>query len=406
MIKTIKKAQAEYLLNNDTFIEVFDIIRQEQVKKFLKSGKSDTEAREDAYAMTQALNQFEHILRSAITNEVMQEKRNKQDSTVETTNQSIETAVEALMAPVESETAEVETTEPEVAEVEEEEAEVEEADTEEPDDEESDGDEDEGEEYEASEEEQADLNEPNTFSIKVDGQDVSVTLDDLKRDYSGQAYIQKGMKQAAEQRKQAEDAYNGLNQQREQLHQLMQQVQQQGVLAQPVPPTRELLADDPLGYIEAEATYRDEMGAFQAQRQQIAQQHQATQQAQGQAQQAHLQEQLSELARAIPDFGDADKAPKMKERLLKQGVNEGYTSDEMSSIVDHRAMKVLHKAMLYDQMMAGKGTVEAKLKKARPLIKAGAKKQPDSASKKQAKRMSQLKKSGSVADAAALLFSS
>lgn len=325
---------------------------------------------------------------------------------MEATNQSVESAVEALMAPMESDTAEVETTEAaEVAEVEEEEAEVEEADTEEPDDEESDGDEDEGEEYEASEEEQADLNEPNTFSIKVDGQDVSVTLDDLKRDYSGQAYIQKGMKQAAEQRKQAEDAYNGLNQQREQLHQLMQQVQQQGVLAQPVPPTRELLADDPLGYIEAEATYRDEMGAFQAQRQQIAQQHQMAQQAQGQARQAHLQEQLSELARAIPDFGDADKAPKMKERLLKQGVNEGYTADEMSSIVDHRAMKVLHKAMLYDQMMAGKGTVEAKLKKARPLIKAGAKKQPDSASKKQAKRMSKLKSSGSIADAAALLFS-
>ena len=130
-----------------------------------------------------------------------------------------------------------------------------------------------------------------------------------------------------------------------------------------------------------------------------------TQQAQGQAQQAHLQEQLSELARAIPDFGDADKAPKMKERLIKQGVNEGYTADEMSSIVDHRAMKVLHKAMLYDQMMAGKGTVEAKLKKARPLIKAGAKKQPDSAGKKQAKRMSKLKSSGSIKDAAALLFS-
>jgi len=324
---------------------------------------------------------------------------------VETTNQSIETAVEALMAPVESETAEVETTETEVAEVEETEAEVE-AEVDQPDDEESDGDDEGDEEYEASDEEIADQVEPSTFNIKVDGEDVSVTLEDLKRDYSGQQYIQKGMKQAAEQRKQAEEVYNGLNQQREQLHQLMQQVQQQGVLAQPVPPTRELLADDPLGYIEAEATYRDEMGAFQAQRQQIAQQHQMAQQAQGQAQQAHLQEQLSELARAIPDFGDADKAPKMKERLLKQGVNEGYTADEMSSIVDHRAMKVLHKAMLYDQIMAGKGTVEAKLKKARPLIKAGAKKQPDSASKKQAKRMSQLKKSGSVADAAALLFSS
>ena len=325
---------------------------------------------------------------------------------METTNQSVNDAVEALMAPVESETAEVETTEAEVEEVVEEEAEVvEKADIEESDEYEDEDEDEGGEEYEASDEEQADLNEPNTFSIKVDGQDVSVTLDDLKRDYSGQAYIQKGMKQAAEQRKQAEDAYNGLNQQREQLHQLMQQVQQQGVLAQPVPPTRELLADDPLGYIEAEATYRDEMGAFQAQRQQIAQQHQATQQAQGQAQQAHLQEQMAALVKAIPEFGDKEKSPKIKEMLVKSSESYGYSSEEMSNIVDHRAMLVLNDAMKYRQMMAGKGTVEAKLKKARPLIKAGAKKQPDSASKQQAKRMSKLKSSGSIADAAALLFS-
>jgi hypothetical protein len=324
---------------------------------------------------------------------------------VETTNQSVNDAVEALMAPVESETAEVETAEAEIEEVVEEEAEVEqEADIEESDEYETE-DEDEGDEEYTAEEQEADQSGPETYSIKVDGEDVSVTLDDLKRDYSGQQYIQKGMKQAAETRKQAEEAFNGLNQQRQQLDQLMQQIGQQGVLAQPVPPTRELLADDPLGYIEAEATYRDEMGAYQAQRQTLQQQHQATQQAQGQAQQAHLQEQLSELTRAIPDFGDAVKAPKMKELLLKQGVSEGYTSDEMSSIVDHRAMKVLHKAMLYDQMMAGKSTVESKLKKARPLIKAGAKRQPDPASKVQAKRMSKLKSSGSIEDAAALLFS-
>lgn len=324
---------------------------------------------------------------------------------MEATNQSVESAVEALMAPMESETAEIETTEAEIEEVVEEEAEIEqEADIEESDEYETEDEDEGGEEYTA-EEQEADLSGPETYSIKVDGEDVSVTLDDLKRDYSGQQYIQKGMQQAAETRKQAEEAFNGLTQQRQQLDQLMQQIGQQGVLAQPVPPTRELLADDPLGYIEAEATYRDEMGAYQAQRQTLQQQHQATQQAQGQAQQAHLQEQLSELARAIPDFGDAVKAPKMKELLLKQGVSEGYTSDEMSSIVDHRAMKVLHKAMLYDQMMAGKSTVESKLKKARPLIKAGAKRQPDSASKVQAKRMSKLKSSGSIEDAAALLFS-
>ena len=71
----IKKEQAEHLLKDTTFIDVFAIIRAEQVKKFLKSGKSDAEAREDAYAMTQALNQFENILKSAITNEAIKKRK-------------------------------------------------------------------------------------------------------------------------------------------------------------------------------------------------------------------------------------------------------------------------------------------------------------------------------------------
>ena len=73
----IKRAQAEQLLKDDTFKTVFDIIRQEQIKKFLKSGKSNTEAREDAHAMTRALNEFENILNRAITSENVNDKRSK-----------------------------------------------------------------------------------------------------------------------------------------------------------------------------------------------------------------------------------------------------------------------------------------------------------------------------------------
>ena len=309
------------------------------------------------------------------------------------------------MAPVESETAEVETTETEVAEVEE--AEVEEADYEESEDDAEDAedeDEDDGEEEYEADEDQADQAEPNTFSIKVDGQDVSVSLDDLKRDYSGQQYIQKGMKQAAEQRKQAEEAYNGLNQQREQLDTLLRQVQTQGVIQQPTPPTRELLADDPLGYIEAEATYREEMGKFQAQRHQLVQQGQAQAAAQGQANKANLQQQMEQLKTLIPDFADAEKAPKLKENLIKNGERLGFTAAEIHSVVDARTMQTLHESMLWRQSQEGKSNVQAKLKKARPLMKSGVKKTGESAKSVETKLMSKLKKSGSVQDAAALLF--
>ena len=310
------------------------------------------------------------------------------------------------MAPSESEIAEVDTTETEVAEVEE--AEVEqEAEVEESDDDaeyaEND-DEDESEEEYESEEEPDDQTEPDTYTVKVDGEDVNVTLNDLTKSYSGQQYIQKGMKQAAESRKQAEEAYNGLNQQRAQLEQLMQQVQQQGVMAQPAPPTKELLADDPLGYIEADANYREEMGKYQHQQQQLGQQHQAMQQAQEQANKANLQVQQQELKRLIPDFAEAKKAPKLKDSLVEHGKKRNFTEAEINSVVDARTMHVLYESMMWRQSLEGKSNVQAKLKKARPLMKAGSKKQPESDSKKRSAQMSQLKRSGSVADAAALLF--
>jgi len=320
---------------------------------------------------------------------------------------TIESATEALMAPMESEAAEVNNTDVEVAEVEETEVEQE-SELETDDDAEYAEleDEDDGDEYEESDDTLDDQTEPETYSVKVNGETVDVTLSDLTKSYSGQKYIQQGMKQAADQRKQAEEAYNGLNQQREQLSQFMQQLGTQGVLREPTPPTEDLLSADPLGYIEADANYRKEMRAFQAQRQQIDQHNEANAQAQNEAKQIHLQSQMSELKKAIPEFGDANKATKMKERLVKQGVSEGYSAEEIGGIIDHRAMKVLHKAMMYDQMVAGNGDVQAKLKKARPLMKAGTKKLPDSAAKKQRQQMSKLKKTGSIHDAASLLFSS
>ena len=60
--------------------------------------------------------------------------------------------------------------------------------------------------------------------------------------------------------------------------------------------------------------------------------------------------------------------------------------------------------MLYDQMMEGNGDVQAKLKKARPLMKSGTKSQPASAAKKYSKQVAKLKKTGSIHDAASLLF--
>ena len=319
-----------------------------------------------------------------------------------TTELSMENAVEALMAQ-EPEVAKAETTDTEVDEVEE--TEVDEADVEDSDyADDADEDEYESDEGEIESDEQAEQEEPDTFTIKVDGKDISVTLDALKQSYSGQAYIQNGMKQAAEQRKQAEEAFNSLNQQRAQLDQYAQKLSQNGLMAKPVSPSRELFTNDPLGYLDADLEYREKMELYQADQNQLQHNHQEVQKAQAEANQANLQYQQEQLKRLIPDFADAKKATKLKDSLIKHGVKSGFTEAELGSVVDARTLNVLHGDMLWRQSLEGKSNVQAKLKKARPLMKSGVKKTGESAKSVETKLMSKLKKSGSVQDAAALLF--
>lgn len=319
-----------------------------------------------------------------------------------TTELSMENAVEALMAQ-EPEVAKAEIIESEVDEVEE--TEVEEADVEDSDyADDADEDEYESDEGEIESDEQAEQEEPDTFTIKVDGKDISVTLDALKQSYSGQAYIQNGMKQAAEQRKQAEEAFNSLNQQRAQLDQYAQKLSQNGLMAKPVSPSRELFTNDPLGYLDADLEYREKMELYQADQNQLQHNHQEVQKAQAEANQANLQYQQEQLKRLIPDFADAKKATKLKDSLIKHGVKSGFTESELGSVVDARTLNVLHGDMLWRQSLEGKSNVQAKLKKARPLMKSGVKKTGESAKSVETKLMSKLKKSGSVQDAAALLF--
>ena len=324
-----------------------------------------------------------------------------------TTEISMDNAVEALLAQ-ESETAEVETTDTETEEVEDDE--VEEAEVEDSDDDADDADDDEdeyeGDEYEASDEKEADQSGLEMYPVKVDGENFQVTLDDLTRDYSGNAKIQKQFRHNSEMLKKTEEAYNRLNQQRAQLDQYSQQVSQNGLVPKPIAPTRALFTDDPLGYLDADLRYKEDMGLYQADQNQLAHNHKAMQEAQAETNQANLQYQQEELKRLIPDFADAKKAKKLKDNLIKHGGTRGFTEAELRSVVDARTMRTLHESMLYQQSLEGKSDVQAKLKRARPLMKSGVKKTGESVKSVEQKLMSKLKKSGSINDAAALLFNS
>jgi hypothetical protein len=320
---------------------------------------------------------------------------------------TIESAISSLIAPEE---VIEETTEEEVRETEEISAEAEVED-------EIDSEEDvtEDEEVEASDSdedyedqvEDASPEEPQRYSVKVDGQETEVTLEDLKQGYSGQKYVQQGMQDASAQKKEAEAVYTALTNERQQLAELYQSLQQGNIAAPPEKPTKELFDADPIGYMKQNLEYEEQKGKYDMQMAQLQQVSQQSSEAEATAKQAYLKEQMQILQREIPDFADSKRATALKEQLVNYGTaHYGYTTDEISQITDHRAIKVLHDAMKYQDIVKGKSQAKTKTKSAKPMLKPGAKKMATPNAKIRSRQQAKLKDSGSIDDALNLILNS
>lgn len=313
-------------------------------------------------------------------------------------------AVESLLAPVEApeqEIAEESAEAEEVEAIEEPESEELEAASDEFDEDEGD---DDGFEDELEDHEEEASEQPQVYTVKVDGADTEVTLEELTQSYSGQKYIQKGMQEAAEQKKQAEAVFNALQQEQARLAQLYQTMQQGGVTPAPVKPDPKMAQDDPIGYISAMAEYDAQKEIFDQQQAQFSQATQQQTQAQQQAMQVYVSEQKQILERDIPEFADAQKGRQLQQDIRSMGERFGFSNDELSAISDARVVKVLHAALQWEQLQANKGKVEQKAKKARPVTKPKAPRKINAKAKKQQEARKRLEKTGSVTDAVNLLM--
>lgn len=266
--------------------------------------------------------------------------------------------------------------------------------------------EDPGEEPETDEEgEEDETSQEQTFTVKVDGQDVSVSLSELTRSYSGQKYIQKGMQEAAEARKQAETAFQDLQAKGEQLNAALQQVQQ-GVLPEPKLPDPALAETDPMAYLQADAKYQNDLRQYQMQQQHIAQAQAQAQEATKEARAAYVAEQSEKLKALIPELGDAEKAPKIYAGIRAVATDVyGFTEQELGGVTDARHVQVLNDARQWRELQASKAQVTQQAqKKARKVVKPGAKRTTDPNAARIAKAQQRLQSSGSIDDAVALIM--
>jgi len=201
--------------------------------------------------------------------------------------------------------------------------------------------------------------EPKSFKVKVDGEEIEVTLNDLTRSYAGQKHIQQGMQQAAAARKEAEALYHNLQAAQQQVLEFANRLQTEGVRPVPQAPDIAMMDSDPIGYMQDKAKYDVQVAEYQAQQKQI--QAMSAQQAEMQklAYTEFVKQQAQELAKAIPDFGDAQKAQQLKARIVKTGQNEyGLSEAELGQIADSRYVRVLYDAMRWNELQASKAAAK------------------------------------------------
>ena len=258
-------------------------------------------------------------------------------------------AISAMLAPEQGQ-AELDETQPaeeseedlEAAASEEDESGVEDAPEEETPEEQSEEDDQEPEEQE----------EQQTFTVKIDGKKVSVTLDELQNGYQRFSDYSRKTEQIANVRKQVEAESQAIRTEREQYAQLLGALQAQLQSSEPQVDLERLYHEDPIEWVRQKEVMRErqeKLGAIQSEQQRLSQVSQYEQQ---RAMEAQLASQQEALLAALPDWKDPKKAKAEKALVIESAKAAGFTDEDLKSVYDHRLVLLLRKAALFDQMVS------------------------------------------------------
>ena len=323
---------------------------------------------------------------------------------------SIDYAVSRLLKEPEQATPNEEpedTAEPEDEQDEQSESQTSEEDESSPDEDEGESEEAEGDE---SEEESEEVEEPQYYSVKVDGEELEVTLDELQSGYQRQKDYTKKTQALSEQRKVYETNLAEVEKLRETYqHQsaLAYELLNRDLAKYEQVNWQDLKENDPLGFLQKQIEVQ-EIRAAQVELQKQAQAaYEHNQQVQQQKTAQHLELQRKEAIRLFPDWKDEAKASAAMKKLTDYGFSVGYTAEELGRIVNAKDLALLDKAMRYDELQSAKKGITKKqtAPAIRKVVKAkGIAPKGVSAQKALQTRKDSLRKSGSIRDAAALMY--
>ena len=242
----------------------------------------------------------------------------------------------------------------------------------------------------------------STFTVKVAGQELKVTLDELKKGYSRDADYRRKTEELSFEKKQfmseADQQRQDYSKRLSELNQILAFAQQQLNSEASNVDLNKLYEEDPVEAtkVERQLRLKKEKMIEAASKLQQEQQRQLS---------SYVQEQQKILAEKMPEFNDAQKASTAKNNLRNFLNSYGFKDAEIGQIYDHRIVMLVNDALKYRNMKNVKPVSAAQASKPGKFLSSGVKKDSgDINFQKRKEKLGRLKKSGNVNDAASIFY--
>ena len=242
----------------------------------------------------------------------------------------------------------------------------------------------------------------STYKVKVAGQELDVTLEELKNGYSRDADYRRKTEELSYDKKQfmseSEKQRQNYSSKLNEANQLLSVAQQQLQTEINSADLEKLYEEDPTEAARIEHRLRRKQ-------EKLNQAMEKTQSEQRKQFESFLSDQKKQLASKMPEFSDPAKASQLASSMKTTLNNYGFNDQEISQVYDHRIVMLVNDAMKYRKMQNSKPNLAKKITKPGRVFSSGVKKDKAEINlTKRREKLSRLKKTGNIKDATSIFL--
>ena len=221
---------------------------------------------------------------------------------------------------------------------------------------------------EVTEETQTESQEPNLHRLKVNGQEIEVSLDELKAGYSRDSDYRQKTHQLSMERKDLDIQKNSLRQSYDakltELNDIIATADATVRQKQGSQDLKKLYEEDPTAAAKLDFELRQ-------QNKQLNDMKYKAREMQQRQYDDFLEAQRELAATKIPEYSDPGKADQFKVNMRNSLRNYGFNDEEIGSLADHRFLMVAKDAMSYQTLKDKRPIVQKKVANAPKVVKSG-----------------------------------